>query len=145
VGVKLAPFTGVHDLVGVGDRGGPIKASVERIAHEGVRRCMVATHACVDVSNKFATMGMGMHRCRTRDTAMRLASDRSEGSSPRSIHARYLARQSSARGGGGSVSMASASFAPYPSSRESTNASFEGSSSMGFAPSGFEGAPEGSS
>jgi hypothetical protein len=41
--------------------------------------------------------------------------------------------------------MASASSAPYPSSRESTNASFEGSSSMGSAPTGFEGAPEGSS
>jgi hypothetical protein len=41
--------------------------------------------------------------------------------------------------------MASASSAPYPSSRESTNASFKGSSSMGSAPTGFEGAPEGSS
>jgi hypothetical protein len=41
--------------------------------------------------------------------AMRLASDRSGESSPRSIQARYLARQSYARGGG-SVSMASASF-----------------------------------
>jgi hypothetical protein len=41
--------------------------------------------------------------------------------------------------------MASASSAPYPSSRESTNPSFEGSSSMGSAPAGPEGAPEGSS
>jgi hypothetical protein len=61
--------------------------------------------------------GMGMHRCRTPDAArlynslsitvndldflaMRLAWVRSEGSSPRSIQARYLARQSSVRGGG---------------------------------------------
>jgi hypothetical protein len=39
------------------------------------------------------------------------------------------------------VSMGSASSASYPSSKESTNASFEGSSSMGSAPAGFEGAP----
>jgi hypothetical protein len=41
--------------------------------------------------------------------------------------------------------MASTLPAPYPSSRESTNASFEGSSSIGSAPVGSEGAPEGSS
>jgi hypothetical protein len=41
--------------------------------------------------------------------------------------------------------MASASSAPYPFSRESTSASFEGSPSMGSAPAEFEGAPEGSS
>jgi hypothetical protein len=38
--------------------------------------------------------------------------------------------------------MASAS---YPSSRESTNTLFEGSSSMGYGITGLEGAPEGSS
>jgi hypothetical protein len=43
------------------------------------------------------------------------------------------------------VSMGSASSAPYPSSKESTNASFEGSSFVGSAHAGFEGAPEGSS
>jgi hypothetical protein len=43
--------------------------------------------------------------------AMRLDSDWSEGSSPRSIQVNYLARQSSARGAG-SVSMAKASSAP---------------------------------
>jgi hypothetical protein len=76
--------------------------------------------------------------------AMRLASDRSGGSSPWSIQAMYLSRQSSAWGTS-SVFMASASSAPYPSSRESTNASFEGSSSIGSVPVGSEGAPEGSS
>jgi hypothetical protein len=39
--------------------------------------------------------------------------------------------------------MTSASPASYPSRRESTSASFEGSSSMGSTPAGFEGAPEG--
>jgi hypothetical protein len=68
---------------------------------------------------------------------------RSEGNSPRSIQAIYLSHQSTSLGAG-STSMASASSEPYPSRRESTNASFEGSSSMGSAPAGFEGAPEGS-
>jgi hypothetical protein len=75
--------------------------------------------------------------------AMRLASDRSAGSSPRFIQAMYLSRQSTSLGAG-STSMASASSALYPSRRESTYASFEGSSSMGSAPAGFEGAPKGS-
>jgi hypothetical protein len=58
-GVKLAPFAGADDLVGVSDRGGPIEALAECIAHEGARRRVVATHARVDVSNKLATMGDG--------------------------------------------------------------------------------------
>jgi hypothetical protein len=32
---------------------------VERIAHEGAWRCVVATHAYVDVSNKFVAVGDG--------------------------------------------------------------------------------------
>jgi hypothetical protein len=55
----LAPFAGAHDLVGVSDRDGPIKALAERIAHESARRQVVATHARVDVSNKLATVGDG--------------------------------------------------------------------------------------
>jgi hypothetical protein len=58
-GVKLAPFAGGHDLVGVSDRGGPIEALAERIAHESAQRRVVATHARVDVLNKLATMGDG--------------------------------------------------------------------------------------
>jgi hypothetical protein len=100
---------------------------------------------------------MGTHRCRTPDAArlysspstrandlailaMRLASDRSEGSSPRSIQVMYLSRQSPSLRVG-SISMASTSSAPYPSSRESTYASFEGSLSTGSSPVGLEGAP----
>jgi hypothetical protein len=48
--------------------------------------------------------------------AMRLASDQSEGRSPRSIQAMYLSRQS-ARLGASSTSMTSASPVPYPSRR----------------------------
>jgi hypothetical protein len=159
-GIKLAPFVGVHDLAGISNRSGPIEALSECVAHEGAWRRVVAAYARVNVSKELPC-GMGTHRCRTPDAtrlhsspstrvnalailAMRLASNRYGGSSPRSIQAMYLSRQSSARGTG-SVSMASALSAPYPSSRESMNASFEGSSSIGSTPVGSEGAPEGSS
>jgi hypothetical protein len=58
-GVELAPLAGAHDLVGISDRGGPIKALAERVAHEGARCRVVATHTRVDVSHKLATMGDG--------------------------------------------------------------------------------------
>jgi hypothetical protein len=58
-GIKLAPLAGAHDLVGINDYGGPIEALAERVAHEGARRRVVATHARVDVSNKFMTVGNG--------------------------------------------------------------------------------------
>jgi hypothetical protein len=76
--------------------------------------------------------------------AMRLVSDRSEGSSPRSIQAIYLSRQSPVLGTG-SAYMALASSVPYPLSRASTYATFKGSSSIGSAPVGLEEAPKGSS
>jgi hypothetical protein len=57
--VKLAPFTGAHDLIGVSDRGGSVEALAERITHEGARRCVVATYARVNVSNELATVGDG--------------------------------------------------------------------------------------
>jgi hypothetical protein len=57
--VKLEPLTGAHDLVGISDRGGPIEALAERVAYEGARRRVVATHARVDVSNKFTIVGDG--------------------------------------------------------------------------------------
>jgi hypothetical protein len=31
---KLAPLVGVHDLVGISNRGGPIEALAERVAHK---------------------------------------------------------------------------------------------------------------
>jgi hypothetical protein len=55
----LAPFAGAHDFVGVNDRSGPIKALAECIAHESVRRRVVATYARVDVSDKLAAVGDG--------------------------------------------------------------------------------------
>jgi hypothetical protein len=58
-GVTLAPLAGAHDLVGISNRGGPIEALAERVAHEGARRRVVDTYTRVDVSNKLATMGDG--------------------------------------------------------------------------------------
>jgi hypothetical protein len=58
-GVKLAPFAGAHDLAGISDHGGPIEALAERVAHEGARRRVVATHARVNVSKELAPLGDG--------------------------------------------------------------------------------------
>jgi hypothetical protein len=58
-GVELASLAGSYDLVGVSDRGGPVKALAEHIADEGTRCHVVATHARVDVSNGLATLGDG--------------------------------------------------------------------------------------
>jgi hypothetical protein len=127
-GIELTPLAGAYDLVGFNNRGGPVQALAKRVAHEGTRRRVVATHARVDVSDELGPWGMRMHRCKTLDAArlysspsmmvndlailaMRLASDRSGGSFPRSIQLRYLARQSSTLRVG-SVSIASASSAP---------------------------------
>jgi hypothetical protein len=101
-GVELAPFAGAHDLAGVSDRGGPVEALAERIAHEGAWRCVVAAHARMYIPEEFAPLRDGYASLKTPDVArlyispstrvndlailaMRLASDQSEGSSPRSI------------------------------------------------------------
>jgi hypothetical protein len=49
-GVELAPLAVAHNLVSVGDCGGPVEALAECVAHEGARHRMVASHARVDVS-----------------------------------------------------------------------------------------------
>jgi hypothetical protein len=58
-GVKLAPLAGAHDLAGVGDRGGPVKALAECVAHKGTRRRMMAAYARVDVPDKLTVLGNG--------------------------------------------------------------------------------------
>jgi hypothetical protein len=50
----LAPFTGAYDLAGVGDRGGPVEALEERVAHEGAWRRVVTAYTRVDVAEEFA-------------------------------------------------------------------------------------------
>jgi hypothetical protein len=58
-GVELAPFAGAHNLDGVRNRSGPIKALAECIAHEGARCRVVATHARMNVSEELAPLGDG--------------------------------------------------------------------------------------
>jgi hypothetical protein len=58
-GVELAPFAGAHDLAGVRDRGGPIEALAECVAHEGARRGMVATDSRMYVPEELAPLGDG--------------------------------------------------------------------------------------
>jgi hypothetical protein len=58
-GVELAPFAGAHDLAGVSNRGGPVKALAERVAYEGAGRGMVAADARVNVPEKLAPLGDG--------------------------------------------------------------------------------------
>jgi hypothetical protein len=58
-GVELAPFADAHDLVGVGDCGGPVEALAERVAYEGAGRGMVAADALVNVPEDLAPLGDG--------------------------------------------------------------------------------------
>jgi hypothetical protein len=55
-GVELAPFAGAHDLAGISNRGGPIEALAERVAHEGAWCGVVAAYARVDVSKELAPL-----------------------------------------------------------------------------------------
>jgi hypothetical protein len=58
-GIELTPLVGAYNLIGVSNRGGPVKALAERVAHEGTRRRVVAAHTGVDVSDEPATLGDG--------------------------------------------------------------------------------------
>jgi hypothetical protein len=160
-GVELAPFAGAHDLASVSERGGPVEAMAERIAHEGAGRGVVATYARVYIPEKLAPLGDGHASMQDAGGGafVQLAVDESErlshpGDAPSlgpvrgefpSVHPGDILVAPVRLAGGWSTSIALASSASYPSSRESTYASFEGSSSMGTAPVGLEGAPEGSS
>jgi hypothetical protein len=57
--VELAPLAGVHNHIGIGDRGGLVEALVKRVSYEGARCRVVATHARVDVSGELAPLGDG--------------------------------------------------------------------------------------
>ena len=58
-GIELSTLTGLHDIGGVGDRGGPVKALSERVTHEGMWRGMVAADASVDVVDQLLALGNG--------------------------------------------------------------------------------------
>jgi hypothetical protein len=59
VGVELAPFAGAHDLSGISDRGGPVEALAERVAHKGAWCRVVTAYARVDVSKELAPLRDG--------------------------------------------------------------------------------------
>jgi hypothetical protein len=58
-GIELAPFARAYDLVGVRDRGRPVKALAESIANEGTRRCVMAIDPRVDVPQELAPLRDG--------------------------------------------------------------------------------------
>jgi hypothetical protein len=49
----------VYDLVGAGDRCGPVEALAVRVAHEGARCHVMAARACVDVPDELPAVGNG--------------------------------------------------------------------------------------
>jgi hypothetical protein len=58
-GVELAPFASAHNLAGIGDRGGPVEALAERVAHEGEQRRVVAAYARMDVAEELTPLRDG--------------------------------------------------------------------------------------
>ena len=57
--IELATLTSPHDVGGVGDRGGPVKALPERVTHEGARRGVMAANAGMDVADQLLALGDG--------------------------------------------------------------------------------------
>ena len=57
--VELATLASPHDVSGVGDRGGPVKALPERVTHEGARRGVMAADASMDVADQLLALGDG--------------------------------------------------------------------------------------
>jgi hypothetical protein len=79
-GVELAPFVGAHDLAGVGDRGGPVEALAERVAHESVWRRVVAAYPRVYVLEELVPLrdGHAALQDSRRGALVQLAVDESE-------------------------------------------------------------------
>jgi hypothetical protein len=57
--IELAPLAGAYDLIGVSNRHGPVEALAKCVAHEGVRRCVMATYARMDVLDQLAALEDG--------------------------------------------------------------------------------------
>ena len=57
--VKLATLAGPHDVGGVGDCGGPVKALPKRVTHEGARCGVVTADASVDVPDQLLALRNG--------------------------------------------------------------------------------------
>ena len=57
LGVKLAALAGPHDIGGIGDRGGLVKALPKCVAHEGVWRSVVTADPGIDVPDQLLALG----------------------------------------------------------------------------------------
>ena len=55
-GVELAALASPHDIRGVGDYCGPVKALPERVAHQGAWRHVMATGSGVNVPEQLPTL-----------------------------------------------------------------------------------------
>ena len=58
-GIELATLAGPHDVGGVGDCGGPVKALSERVSLEGTWRSMVTANAGMDVPDQLPALRNG--------------------------------------------------------------------------------------
>ena len=58
-GVELVALAGSYDVSGLGDCGGPVKALLKCIAHEGPWGSVMAADAGVNVSDQFLALGDG--------------------------------------------------------------------------------------
>ena len=57
--IELATLTGPHNVGGVGDRGGPVKALLKRVTHESAWRGVMAADASMDVADQLLALGDG--------------------------------------------------------------------------------------
>ena len=82
--IEPAALAGPHDVGGVGDRGGPVKALSKRIAHEGARRSVVTTDAGVNVSDQLLALKNGDASLQNvrGTTLVQLIVDQNEGLGP---------------------------------------------------------------
>ena len=57
--IELATLAGPHNVGGVSDGGGPVKALPERVTHEGAWRSVMAADASMDVADQLLALGDG--------------------------------------------------------------------------------------
>ena len=57
--IELATLAGPHNVCGVGDRCGPLKALPKRVTYEGAWRSVVATDVSVDVADQLLALRNG--------------------------------------------------------------------------------------
>ena len=83
-GIELAAFAGPHDVIGISNRGGPVKALTKCITHEGALCGVVTADGSVDVTDQLLALGNGDASLQNaRGTALvQLVVDQNEGLGP---------------------------------------------------------------